>query len=531
MRDELFLNNVQAVLLGKLVKTYALRASIDEMHDWLFRNPSDVAYSIMQYEGVEAVPSFLADSARFSPQAYQAWLAQDTVYDRPGMRMLEERMKANTIPQYQLQQIFFSQTHLTDLEAAFLIETRQDTASLRYYQVSADSFPAPAQAPTEEALKAHFEANPDSFWSADEGARLAYVRLPLVPSASDSALMRDFAGELHDRAQGGESFDDLAKSYSNDSASAALGGHLLPAAAGEWDPAFAAAAFSLAPGQISAPVLTSKGWHLIKLNSKTRVGGVEKADVSHILLTISAGTETSDSVLAVANALKDKAEDKGLAAAAEGAGLKVQHSPVFDKGKRAPLGRYVQGLTSFAFARAQRKEKVSDPIQNDDAVYVLEREATYPAGRDFDRSRDAVALDYARAQALKAARAEAERIRPEVTAAANPPATVGKAVLASAGPITADGFAPGFGFGGAALFQAMRQKTGEWGPVIPTSQGAVIAQVTQASPLAAAEKARIVQGSRRENDAYGAIGLYQKWMGSLPKSAHVKNYLDELYRE
>lgn len=531
MRAELFENNVQAILLGKLVKDYALFASADEMRDWLLRNPSEVAYAIAQYEGVESVPPFLADSARFSPQIYQAWLSQDTVYDRTGLRVLEERMKSNLVPQMQIQQIFLSQMHRTDLEEAFRLETREDKAALRYYHVDADSFPGPARAPSEAELKAHFEARPDSFWFPEEGARLSYVRLPLVPSSADSALIRDFAGELHDRAQGGESFEELAKSYSGDPASAANGGKLPPAAASEWDPAFAAAAFALAPGQISAPVLGPKGWHIIKMHAKTLEDGVEKAEVSHILITLSVGTETTDSVLAEAGVLKENAEKNGLAAAANEAGLRISKTPVFGKSQLAPLGRYVQGVTSFAFARTERKAKVSEPLQNEDAVYVLERDATFPAGRDFDRARELVALDYLRTLSLQAARAEAERVRPEILSAANPPERVGKAVLAAAGPIASDGFAPGFGFDGPALFQALRQKAGEWGPVIPTPQGAVIAQVTGSLPLSAAEKARRVEAARAENDAYAVSNLYQHWAANLSKSAHVKNNLDELYRE
>ena len=530
IREELFQNNVQAILLNKMIGEYALRASIEEMRDWLLRNPSEVAYSLAQYEGPGSVPAFLADSARFSPQAYQAWLSQDTVYDRPGMRLLEERMKTNMVPQFQIQQLFFSQLHRTDLEESFALETHEDKAALRYYHVDAEAFPT-GNAPSDEALKAHFEANPDSFWFAEEGARLAYVRLSLRPSAADSALMRDFAAEVADRARGGENFEDLAKSYSNDTASAAKGGHLPAAAAGEWEPAFAAAAFSLSPGQISAPVLGPTGWHIIKLHAKTREGGVEKAEVSQILLTITTGAETTDSVMATANALKERAENDGLAEAAKAAGLTVAKTPVFSRSQRAPLGRYLQGVTSFAFSPTERKTKVSEPLQNDEAVYVLERDASFAAGRDFERAREAVAIDYTRSQMLKAARAEAERVRPEVVAAANPPERVGAAVLATAEPVAAEGYALGFGFSDPALFRVLRQKAGEWGAVIPTAQGAVIAQVTQSLPLSAAEKAGRVQAARRENDAFGVSNLYQQWAANLSKSAHVKNRLDEVYRE
>src|SRR5690606_26547619 len=98
------------------------------------------------------------------------WMAQDSVYDRPGMRALEERLKAMIVPQLQVQQIFRSQVHRTDLEEAFLIESREDKAALRYYQVPATAFDVSPDSFDEAALKAHSAAHPDSFWFRDEAA-------------------------------------------------------------------------------------------------------------------------------------------------------------------------------------------------------------------------------------------------------------------------------------------------------------------------------------------------------------------------
>ncbi len=530
IRAELFQSRVQAILLDRLAKNYSLRATREEMLDWLLRNPAEIAYSIAQYEGPDQVPFFLTDSG-FNPSYFQAWMSQDSVYDRIGLRALEARLKTFVVPQYQLQQIFLSQVHRTDLEEAFLLETREDKTSLRYYHVSADAFSGLVPAPTEEALKAHFEASPDSFWFPQEGARMKYVRLPLVPSAADSALMLDFANELRERALSGEDFAELARSYSSDAASAPMGGRLPAAAAYEWHPAFAKAAFALSPGQVSAPVLGPNGWHLIQLHAKTREGGVEKAEVSHLLLSISAGTETIDSVLSLATDIRNRAEKSGLAEAVAGTGANVVTSPIFSKGQRSPLGIYVPGAASFAFSPLERKAKISEPLQSDEAIYVLERDAMFPAGRDFARAREAVERDYKRAEALKAARAEAERVRPEIVAAANPPAKVGQAVLMTSGPAAAESYVAGFGFGEPALYQASRQKQGEWGPVLSTPYGAVIAQVVESQPLSASEKAERIRSARRESDGFQASMLYQRWAADLPRSAKVKNRLDEIYRE
>ncbi len=63
----------------------------------------------------------------------------------------------------------------------------------------------------------------------------------------------------------GSNFADLAKKYSQDEGSAAAGGDLGFAARGQFVPAFEQVLFALKPGEISAPVQTNFGFHLIRL--------------------------------------------------------------------------------------------------------------------------------------------------------------------------------------------------------------------------------------------------------------------------
>ncbi|GIS41343.1 MAG: hypothetical protein Ct9H90mP13_11890 [Pseudomonadota bacterium] len=60
-----------------------------------------------------------------------------------------------------------------------------------------------------------------------------------------------------------ETFKDLAKEYSDDPGSAAVGGDLGWAEPGLFVPEFESALFSMNVGEISAPVKTDFGYHLI----------------------------------------------------------------------------------------------------------------------------------------------------------------------------------------------------------------------------------------------------------------------------
>ncbi|MCP1444587.1 peptidyl-prolyl cis-trans isomerase D [Pseudomonas sp. GGS8] len=71
--------------------------------------------------------------------------------------------------------------------------------------------------------------------------------------------------EVQARLAKGESFETLAKEFSQDPGSANNGGDLGYAGPGVYDPAFEKALYSLAKDQVSEPVRTDFGFHLIKL--------------------------------------------------------------------------------------------------------------------------------------------------------------------------------------------------------------------------------------------------------------------------
>ncbi|ANI61322.1 SurA N-terminal domain-containing protein [Pseudomonas sp. GR 6-02] len=71
--------------------------------------------------------------------------------------------------------------------------------------------------------------------------------------------------EVQARLAKGESFEALAKEFSQDPGSATNGGDLGFAGPGVYDPAFEKALYSLAKDQVSEPVRTDFGFHLIKL--------------------------------------------------------------------------------------------------------------------------------------------------------------------------------------------------------------------------------------------------------------------------
>ncbi|GBF22627.1 peptidyl-prolyl cis-trans isomerase C [Candidatus Gastranaerophilus sp. (ex Termes propinquus)] len=78
---------------------------------------------------------------------------------------------------------------------------------------------------------------------------------------------KEKADELKARAAAGESFDDLAKEFSK-CPSKERGGDLGYFGKGQMVPEFEQAAFATGVGEVSEPVQTQFGWHLIKVADK-----------------------------------------------------------------------------------------------------------------------------------------------------------------------------------------------------------------------------------------------------------------------
>jgi peptidyl-prolyl cis-trans isomerase SurA len=86
---------------------------------------------------------------------------------------------------------------------------------------------------------------------------------------ADSITAKKKIDELYSRLKKGENWDKLVAQFSEDAGSAANGGELPPFGTGRMIPSFEEVAFKLQkPGDISAPVQTPYGWHVIKLIEK-----------------------------------------------------------------------------------------------------------------------------------------------------------------------------------------------------------------------------------------------------------------------
>jgi peptidyl-prolyl cis-trans isomerase D len=158
-----------------------------------------------------------------------------------------------------------------------------DDAVAKYYDTNRERYMTPEQIrveyvelqagelgkqtePSEEELRKFYDTRESQFAVPEE--RQARHILIQVPEAADETTVKQAESKAQDilkRIRAGESFEDLAKANSDDPGSAQLGGDLGFFGRGVMEPDFETAVFALNKGDVSDPVLTSFGYHIIKL--------------------------------------------------------------------------------------------------------------------------------------------------------------------------------------------------------------------------------------------------------------------------
>ncbi|VVO37771.1 SurA N-terminal domain-containing protein [Pseudomonas fluorescens] len=113
----------------------------------------------------------------------------------------------------------------------------------------------------DEDLQAQYQKETANISEQRRGAHI----LIEVNDKVNEAQAKTKIDEVQARLAKGESFEALAKEFSQDPGSAANGGDLGYAGPGVYDPTFEKALYALNKDEVSPPVRTDFGWHLIKL--------------------------------------------------------------------------------------------------------------------------------------------------------------------------------------------------------------------------------------------------------------------------
>ena len=284
--------------------------------------------------------------------------------------------------------------------------TAPERLRLRYLEISLDDIAAGIKADDEE-LRALYEAEPDRFVTPEKReVSHILVSVPAGAGAEDVARARERLVAIDDRIAAGESFEDLARENSDDSGSAAGGGALGFIEREMMVPEFEQAAFALDPNQVSDPVRSSFGWHLIKVTSVQKPRGATFGEVRDQVLVQYQSREAEriyvERVEALANVTYEHPES--LEAGARELGLTVREtSPVTRDGQSDDPIASQPAVVAAAFSSDVLDDgNNSEPIEFEPGRIVVVRAFDHEPPRDLG-------LDEARAEIVSALRANTRR--------------------------------------------------------------------------------------------------------------------------
>ncbi len=333
-------------------------------------------------------PEFQTEG-RFDIAKYQRFLASP-IAKQAGVRYQLEQYYRDEIPREKLFEQIAASVYVTDAQLWRAWQDTHDSAQVSFVRLSAASIPDSAVHVTDREIAQYFEAHRSEFPDRPGRAVVTVAMVPRPITAADSAKVRQHALDLRAAiVSGKEKFEDVAKRESADSASAEQGGLLGRVTKGQFVPQFDSAAFALKPGEISQPVLSPYGYHLIKVDERKG----DTIAVRHILLRI----VQSDSSATVSDR---RADELARAAGADrpqlfdsvtkALGVPTGRAVAIEGEPLSWNGRYVPSVSAWAFSGVHPGE-TSDLIDAEDAYYLARLDSLTPGGKPTLASeRDAI---------------------------------------------------------------------------------------------------------------------------------------------
>ncbi|MGD9600398.1 MAG: SurA N-terminal domain-containing protein [Gammaproteobacteria bacterium] len=284
---------VENKVLGQNVDHARLKITTDQLASYLKSSPSfqvDGKFSAERYQQITSMLGF--DEQSYEIQARRDLALQQlragivgSAFVTPAEIAKVEQLRAQT------RDIAFAvipptepaQEVVSDEDARRHFESRkenyrvEDKVALEYIELKLGDLMARV-APTKEELTQYYESHKADFTVEEQrNANHILVQLEAGAAPEQDAAARKKAEEMRELVLGGREFEEVAKEFSDDIGSRSEGGATGLFGRGVMAPEFEEAVFSMKVGEISEPVKTSFGYHVIKV-AEIKPGGVTSFD-------------------------------------------------------------------------------------------------------------------------------------------------------------------------------------------------------------------------------------------------------------
>ena len=289
------------------------------------------------------------------------------------------------------------------------------------------------------------------------------------------------------------------------------------------------AAFALAPGELSGPVQTRYGWHLIKVEERLEESGGEKVHARHILLRYQPSRTTEDSLRSRAEVFQEQAAAEGFAAARSASGTEATPTNFLRASQAVPgISANTTWLVNWFFE--QEPGAVSQVVEDDLGLWVAHLVAKRPEGVvPLDELKDQLESLVREGKKVARAAGQLEAVRREVEAGTTLAQAAQNAGLELHTP---EAFGrtesvEGLGRANAVIGAAFRLEEGQLSEVIEVTEGgkrgAYLLKLLEKTPVDeeqfAAQREQVVA----QLQAQRGQEAVQNWFAYLYETAEIED--------
>ncbi len=469
----------------------------------------------------------LQTEGKFDPEKYQRFLSTSEA-KTSGLLVQLENYYRSEIPKDKLLEQVSAGIYVSDAEMWRAWRDQHDSAQVSYVTFTPTVDDAAKKAISDADIRTYFNAHKDEF----EGVGRASVSLVMIPrlvTPADSAAAKAKAQSVRDEIAKGAKFEDVAKRESADTISGAKGGDLGALAKGNYVAEFSKAADALKPGEISTPVLSPFGYHIIRLDSRKG----DTLSLHHILIPIQASDSAGARIDRMADTLSRLAaaneDGSKLDAAAKHLGLPIVHLTAFEDQPATFNGQVVPSVSAWAFGGVRAGE--TSDLFDDDHGYYLARLDTLRSGGDanFDAVKDEIRLRLAKDAAIDKVMPEAQKVASAAAASSLEAAAkdAGKKVDQTA-MFARGSMVPGLGQYSQAVGASFALPVGAVSQPVKTTEAAYVLRVDKrvVGDSAAWDKQKAAQRELRLNQLRQQ--RIQMFMSDLRKAAKIEDHRKEI---
>jgi len=464
---------------------------------------------------------------QFDPEKYYAFLSSSSA-DPQLLRGLESYYR-RILPRSKLFQQIGAATVITDGELWRLYQERNETVSVRYIGLDPRSLIDDASVTvSDREIAAYYNEHRNDF-ERPARAEVRVVAIDKDPTPADTAASLERARSIRQEILEGADFGEVAARDSEDPGSAGRGGALgrVQRGVNQLVAAFEDAVWAAPIGEVTEPVQTEFGYHLILVTERTE----DEAEVSHILVPVERTIESEDEMLARVDSLEAMVERMSLDAAAQAIGLAVRTTELNPLLPTLPgIGEVDEGV-EWVFEDGPVVGEVGPVFENPRRYYVLElldREDARPLTLDEARNsiRTILMTERKRERTRDIGRQVVDRL--ESGASLEEAAASAALAVRDAGPFTRLDFVPGLGAANPAIGAAFGLEVGETSGLIETPDAYYILRVTDRT-----EADREAWESQREQQRQQVVASLQnqrltEFLDALRDAADVEDNRDEV---